>query len=163
MGLSILTLLLQPRRRQALTVMRRGFKEAGSRDPTDRAQVAELVDALASGASGLTAVKVRVLSWAPPSLGGGGHTAPLTQAPSTPGSLGLYIVAGDGSGGAHLEEGCHTPVRGRSAGRRAGGRARGGDRFGDHGPAARPRPAVRGAAFRRPWRGPCRAARPHDL
>jgi hypothetical protein len=27
--------------------------------------VAELVDALASGASGLTAVKVRVLSWAP--------------------------------------------------------------------------------------------------
>jgi hypothetical protein len=25
-----------------------------------------LVDALASGASGLTAVKVRVLSWAPP-------------------------------------------------------------------------------------------------
>jgi hypothetical protein len=31
----------------------------------DRAQVAELVDALASGASGLTAVKVRVLSWAP--------------------------------------------------------------------------------------------------
>src|SRR6185295_16142310 len=32
-----------------------------------RAQVAELVDALASGASGLTAVKVRVLSWAPPS------------------------------------------------------------------------------------------------
>src|SRR5215813_12628824 len=29
------------------------------------AQVAELVDALASGASGLTAVKVRVLSWAP--------------------------------------------------------------------------------------------------
>jgi hypothetical protein len=30
-----------------------------------RAQVAELVDALASGASGLTVVKVRVLSWAP--------------------------------------------------------------------------------------------------
>src|SRR5690606_15139787 len=30
-----------------------------------RAQVAELVDALASGASGFTAVKVRVLSWAP--------------------------------------------------------------------------------------------------
>src|SRR6201991_1618867 len=29
------------------------------------AQVAELVDAPASGASGLTAVKVRVLSWAP--------------------------------------------------------------------------------------------------
>src|SRR5215471_9683621 len=29
------------------------------------AQVAELVDALASGASGFTAVKVRVLSWAP--------------------------------------------------------------------------------------------------
>jgi hypothetical protein len=27
--------------------------------------VVELVDALASGASGLTAVKVRVLSWAP--------------------------------------------------------------------------------------------------
>jgi predicted nucleic acid-binding protein len=27
--------------------------------------VAELVDALASGASGFTAVKVRVLSWAP--------------------------------------------------------------------------------------------------
>src|SRR5215813_7102961 len=34
-----------------------------------RAQVAELVDALASGASGLTAVKVRVLSWAPPAGG----------------------------------------------------------------------------------------------
>jgi hypothetical protein len=32
------------------------------------AQVAELVDALASGASGLTAVKVRVLSWAPHSF-----------------------------------------------------------------------------------------------
>jgi hypothetical protein len=32
------------------------------------AQVAELVDALASGASGLTAVKVRVLSWAPLAL-----------------------------------------------------------------------------------------------
>lgn len=32
---------------------------------THRAQVAELVDALASGASGLTAVEVRVLSWAP--------------------------------------------------------------------------------------------------
>jgi hypothetical protein len=31
----------------------------------DRAQVAELVDALASGASGRKAVKVRVLSWAP--------------------------------------------------------------------------------------------------
>ena len=30
-----------------------------------RAQVAELVDALASGASGLTAVEVRVLFWAP--------------------------------------------------------------------------------------------------
>jgi hypothetical protein len=30
--------------------------------------VAELVDALASGASGLTAVKVRVLSWAPPPM-----------------------------------------------------------------------------------------------
>src|SRR5579872_5153093 len=29
------------------------------------AQVAELVDALASGASGLTVVEVRVLSWAP--------------------------------------------------------------------------------------------------
>src|ERR1700676_4071386 len=35
--------------------------------PTNRrrAQVVELVDARASGASGLTAVKVRVLSWAP--------------------------------------------------------------------------------------------------
>src|ERR1700704_2484973 len=33
-----------------------------------RAQVVELVDALASGASGLTAVKVRVLSWAPLSM-----------------------------------------------------------------------------------------------
>src|ERR1700687_3208282 len=33
-----------------------------------RAQVVELVDALASGASGLTAVKVRVLFWAPFSL-----------------------------------------------------------------------------------------------
>src|SRR5215813_7521055 len=32
------------------------------------AQVAELVDALASGASGFTAVKVRVLSWAPPNV-----------------------------------------------------------------------------------------------
>src|SRR5437879_13549492 len=50
---------------EPLTRRGRGFKEAGSRDPTDRAQVAELVDALASGASGLTAVKVRVLSWAP--------------------------------------------------------------------------------------------------
>ena len=30
-----------------------------------RAQVAELVDALASGASDLTVVEVRVLSWAP--------------------------------------------------------------------------------------------------
>jgi hypothetical protein len=30
-----------------------------------RAQVAELVDAPASGAGGFTAVKVRVLSWAP--------------------------------------------------------------------------------------------------
>ena len=29
------------------------------------AQVAELVDALASGASGLTVVEVRVFSWAP--------------------------------------------------------------------------------------------------
>ena len=29
------------------------------------AQVAELADALASGASGLTVVEVRVLSWAP--------------------------------------------------------------------------------------------------
>jgi hypothetical protein len=33
--------------------------------PNRHAQVVELVDALASGASGLTAVKVRVLSWAP--------------------------------------------------------------------------------------------------
>src|SRR5215218_1734689 len=48
-----------------LTPSGRGFKEAPSRGPTDRAQVVELVDALASGASGLTAVKVRVLSWAP--------------------------------------------------------------------------------------------------
>ena len=32
---------------------------------TRRAQVAELVDALASGASGRKIVKVRVLSWAP--------------------------------------------------------------------------------------------------
>ncbi len=39
-------------------------------DWDERAQVAELVDALASGASGLTAVKVRVLSWAPASLQG---------------------------------------------------------------------------------------------
>ena len=31
----------------------------------DGAQMAELVDALASGASGLTAVEVRVLFWAP--------------------------------------------------------------------------------------------------
>ncbi len=54
---------------EPLTGGRQGFKEAGSRDPTDRAQVAELVDALASGASGLTAVKVRVLSWAPSSGG----------------------------------------------------------------------------------------------
>src|SRR4051794_33260899 len=51
-----------------LTGGRRSFKDTGSRDPTDRAQVAELVDALASGASGLTAVKVRVLSWAPNAL-----------------------------------------------------------------------------------------------
>src|SRR3954467_15898978 len=34
--------------------------------PNRHAQVVELVDALASGASGLTDVKVRVLSWAPP-------------------------------------------------------------------------------------------------
>ena len=44
-------------------------------EPMARAQVAELVDALASGASGLTAVKVRVLSWAPsdrsPAVAGG--------------------------------------------------------------------------------------------
>ena len=33
--------------------------------PPSRAQVAELVDALASGASGLTVVEVRVFSWAP--------------------------------------------------------------------------------------------------
>ena len=31
----------------------------------DRAQVAELVDALASGASGRKVVEVRVFSWAP--------------------------------------------------------------------------------------------------
>src|ERR1700761_2751449 len=53
--------------REALTAAGGSYKEAGSRDPVDRAQVAELVDALASGASGLTAVKVRVLSWAPSS------------------------------------------------------------------------------------------------
>src|SRR6185437_6220328 len=35
------------------------------RSKRPHAQVAELVDALASGASGFTAVKVRVLSWAP--------------------------------------------------------------------------------------------------
>ena len=51
--------------KRPLTGAGRGLKEAASRDPVDRAQVAELVDALASGASGLTAVKVRVLSWAP--------------------------------------------------------------------------------------------------
>ena len=33
--------------------------------PHFRAQVAELVDALASGASGRKAVEVRVFSWAP--------------------------------------------------------------------------------------------------
>ena len=48
--------------------------EAPSRDPADRAQVAELVDALASGASGLTVVKVRVLSWAPSPLYHGGKS-----------------------------------------------------------------------------------------
>lgn len=32
---------------------------------TDKAQVVKLVDTLASGASGLTAVEVQVLSWAP--------------------------------------------------------------------------------------------------
>ena len=48
-----------------LTAEGRSYKGARSRDPTGRAQVAELVDALASGASGLTVVKVRVLSWAP--------------------------------------------------------------------------------------------------
>ena len=53
------------RPKRPLTEAGRGLKEAGSRDPVGRAQVAELVDALASGASGLTAVKVRVLSWAP--------------------------------------------------------------------------------------------------
>src|SRR5713101_8372929 len=40
-----------------------------------RAQVVELVDALASGASGLTAVKVRVLSWAP--------LSPKTRSPTS--------------------------------------------------------------------------------
>ena len=53
------------RPKRPLTEAGRGLKEAGSRDPVGRAQVAELVDALASGASGLTAVEVRVLSWAP--------------------------------------------------------------------------------------------------
>ena len=53
------------RPKRPLTEAGRGLKEAGSCDPVGRAQVAELVDALASGASGLTAVKVRVLSWAP--------------------------------------------------------------------------------------------------
>jgi hypothetical protein len=43
--------------------------------PKISAQVAELVDALASGASDLTVVKVRVLSWAPlgnPDMSGNG-------------------------------------------------------------------------------------------
>src|ERR1700759_2151646 len=44
------------------------------------AQVAELVDALASGASGFTAVKVRVLSW-----------APLAQAPTLRRAIALPI------------------------------------------------------------------------
>ena len=45
-----------------LTPPRAGLK----RLPHDAcAQVAELVDALVSGTSGLTAVEVRVLSWAP--------------------------------------------------------------------------------------------------
>src|SRR5437763_13963349 len=55
---------------------------------TARAQVAELVDALASGASGLTAVKVRVLSWAPfahahdiAKVRAGWSAASLTRAP----------------------------------------------------------------------------------
>src|SRR5580698_3206914 len=42
------------------------------------AQVAELVDALASGASGLTAVKVRVLSWAPSPMPGEKLTEPVS-------------------------------------------------------------------------------------
>ena len=37
----------------------------GGAETLPPAQMAELVDALASGASGLTAVEVRVLSWAP--------------------------------------------------------------------------------------------------
>jgi hypothetical protein len=45
--------------------------------------VAELVDALASGASGLTAVKVRVLSWAPLLFQAEVHALhlPLTEGP----------------------------------------------------------------------------------
>src|SRR5258708_7987710 len=46
-----------------------------------RAQVVELVDALASGASGLTAVKVRALSWPPFSPK---HVIQLHPAPLTP-------------------------------------------------------------------------------
>src|ERR1700748_3924153 len=52
------------RHRSDLTTARLINSNRRSR-PATCAQVAELVDALASGASGLTAVKVRVLSWAP--------------------------------------------------------------------------------------------------
>src|SRR5437879_12396362 len=95
---------------EPLTRRGRGFKEAGSRDPTDRAQVGELVDALASGASGLTAVKVRVLSWAPsaasaePFLGASGWRA---DASTYLGFVRLSIVRVGQSPAEQREKGDH--------------------------------------------------------
>ena len=51
---SVITAILSLARERVATTARR-----------IRAQVAELVDALASGASGLKVVEVRVFSWAP--------------------------------------------------------------------------------------------------
>src|SRR3954468_12081586 len=51
--------------RTFLDRMRRPKRPGAPGDRTACAQVAELVDALASGASGRKVVEVRVLSWAP--------------------------------------------------------------------------------------------------
>ena len=124
--------------------------------------MAELVDALASGASGLTAVKVRVLSWAPPRLRcGSGSPWPSFARRPLPGALTLYM--GRDRCVSEPETRDHLPARGRPAGRRARPAASRGDRFGDHGPAPGPRSAVRGAALGRQRRRPCGAARPLDL
>src|SRR3954453_9003791 len=55
-----------PRRGSTMNSQPRHLTVVTASVPNRHAQVVELVDALASGASGLTAVKVRVLSWAPP-------------------------------------------------------------------------------------------------